>query len=98
MRPVEELFHLAQDRIEMRVLTAAPEHAARLGAMRQIYDAQLDLLAKRVVTGHGHEPYPTLFSRTIPWEEKAPRLKPARGAGGAAKREKQERTQGQEEE
>jgi hypothetical protein len=74
MKPTEELFHLAKDRIEMRNLAGDPDCAAQLDTMRRHYDAQLDRIARNVVQGHGHEPYPTLFSRTIGWEEKAPLL------------------------
>ena len=28
-------------------------------------------IKEKVVPGHGYEHYPTLFSRTIPWEQKA---------------------------
>ena len=31
---------------------------------------KLAAIAKNVVTGHGYEPYPALFSRTVPWSDK----------------------------
>ena len=42
--------------------------------MRRHYDAELTSIRAKVVKGHGHEPYPTLFSRTIAWDAKAPLL------------------------
>jgi hypothetical protein len=35
------------------------------------------------VRGHGHEAYPILFDRAIPWDEKAPLLKAKKSAGAA---------------
>ena len=43
--------------------------------MRQHYDTELAAiapnLAPNLAPGHGYENYPTLFSRTISWEQKA---------------------------
>ena len=36
---------------------------------------------RKSCTGHGYERYPTLFDRTIPWEQKEPLLKAERPAG-----------------
>jgi hypothetical protein len=38
--------------------------------MRTAYDTALAVIQEKVVQGHGYENYPTLFSRTIPWEQK----------------------------
>lgn len=76
MIPTEELFHLAQDPYEMANVATDPRHSVQLKAMRRHYDDELAAIAKNVVTGHGYEPYPALFSRTIPWGDK-PLLPPS---------------------
>ena len=43
--------------------------------MRQHYDAELAELKAKVVTGHGYEPYPVLFNRTVAWDQKASLVK-----------------------
>ncbi len=70
MTPTEELFHVGQDRYEMKNLAADPRHAQQLAAMRTMYDAQRDQLARDVITGHGYENYPILFQRGVNWAEK----------------------------
>lgn len=82
MTPTEELFHLAQDRIEMLNLANDPRRAAELAAARNAYDAELAALKAKVVKGHGHEPYPVLFDRTAGWEKKEPLLKMTEGSRG----------------
>jgi len=91
MAPTEELFHLAEDRIEMHNLADDAKHAGQLNTMRRFYDEQLDHLANNVIQGHGHETYPTLFSRTIPWEEKAPLLGTGKAKSKAAGKDAQKK-------
>jgi arylsulfatase A-like enzyme len=74
LKPVEELFPVGQDRFEMKNVAAATENAARLAAMRAIYDAELARLARGAVQDHFYEPYPVLFSRTASWQEKSRHL------------------------
>lgn len=81
MKPTEELFHLAQDRIEMTNLATNPQHSVQLATARTAYDAELAAMKAKVIKGHGHEPYPVLFDRTSPWETKEPLLKLTKGAG-----------------
>lgn len=80
MKPTEELFHVAEDRIEMATLTKDPRYAKELATMRRFYDNELAALKNRVVKTHGYPPYSILFSRTIPWAEKEPLL-PTTGKG-----------------
>ncbi len=87
MKPTEELFHLAGDRIEMRNVAADEAHAATLERMRGFYDAQLGHLARHVVAGHGYEQYPALFNRALSWEEKAPKPRPGKRKGRKATEE-----------
>lgn len=41
-----------------------------------------------VVQGHGHEKYPLLFDRGVPWEQKAGLLKPEKPAAKGKKKQK----------
>jgi len=83
MTPVEELFHVGQDRFELDLVTAQAQYERQRETMRRYYDTQLDHITRQVVQGHGYEPYPTLFDRAVVWSEKAPLLKPERGANAA---------------
>jgi arylsulfatase A-like enzyme len=74
MTPVEELFHVGQDRFELELVTAL--YGPQLQTMRQYYDAQLDHINRHVFHDHGYKPYPTLFDRSIAWSQKEPLLKP----------------------
>jgi arylsulfatase A-like enzyme len=96
MTPTEELFHFDQDRLEMKNLAGDSRYADELAKMRSAYDTELAAIASKVVTGHGYEPYPTLFDRSLPWNRKAPLLKASRGGGsdeegGAKKNRKKAR-------
>ncbi|MBL9189688.1 MAG: sulfatase [Opitutaceae bacterium] len=82
MPPTEELFHVGQDRYEMKNLATSPAHRETLATMRRHYDAELAAMKNNVVSGHGYEAYPTLFSRTIDWEKKAALLKTLKSRGG----------------
>lgn len=69
-------------------------HRETLATMRRHYDAEVAALKERVVKGHGYEAYPTLFSRTVGWEEKAAllkTLKPDAGGEGEAPGRKQKK-------
>ena len=70
MKPTEELFHLGNDRYEMTNSATDPNYASMLDTMRKHYDAQLADIAPKLAHEHGYENYPTLFSRTIPWERR----------------------------
>lgn len=89
MTPTEELFHVGQDRYEMKNLTADPHHAAQLAAMRTWYDAQRDQLTRDVITGHGYEKYPILFQRGVDWTEKTRRVGGADKKAGKKAKKKQ---------
>lgn len=75
MLPTEELFHRASDRYELTTLANDPKYSTQLAEMRRLYDSELSQMQLRVVAGHGYEPYPTLFDRTTPWDQKAMHLK-----------------------
>ncbi len=75
MKPTEELFNVGRDEYEMTNLAGDPGYRESLNAMRASYDAELAAIKSKVVKGHGYERYPMLFDRTIPWTEKASRLR-----------------------
>jgi arylsulfatase A-like enzyme len=75
LQPTEEFFDLGRDQFEMHNLANDPDCAADLAAMRRFYDAELLALRHGVVDGHGYEPYPVLFDRSVDWEQKEPLLR-----------------------
>ena len=77
MNPMEELFHLTRDPIEMQQLTVSGKNKKQLKKMRKFYDMQLDLISKNVFQGHGYMNYPVLFNRKISWNQKSPLLESA---------------------
>ena len=75
MKPTEELFNLSSDRYEMTNSVADATHAKTLAVLRGYYDRQLADIERGLAPKHGYENYPTVFSRTIPWEQKAALVK-----------------------
>lgn len=71
MKPTEELFHLGNDRYEMLNSINDPNYATTRAHMRKHYDAQLAELSHKGTQSHGYAPYPTLFNRSIAWDQKA---------------------------
>lgn len=82
MKPTEELFFLAKDRLEMANLAGDSLFAGQLAAARDAYDTELAAMKAKVIKGHGYEPYPVLLDRTAPWETKVPLLQFTKVAGG----------------
>jgi arylsulfatase A-like enzyme len=70
MNPTDELFDLAGDSYEMKNVASDTKHSGVIAMMRSHYDAELAALNAELIRGKAYEEYPTLFSRTIPWEEK----------------------------
>ena len=85
MKPTEELFHVGNDRYEMTNSVANKNYAATLAKMRAHYDIELAAIAPNLAREHGYESYPTLFSRTIPWAQKAGLIKGLKVGGGEGK-------------
>jgi arylsulfatase A-like enzyme len=86
MQPTEELFDLSSDRYEMSNSVADAAHAKTLAILREYYDKQLADIERQLARQHGYDNYPTVFSRTVPWERKAAlvnqlKLKRAGGEG-----------------
>jgi len=70
MKPVEELFHLKKDPLEMTNLAGNPEAAPMLEKMRAKYDDQLTHWTAEGVPYNGYAQYATVFDRTTPWRDK----------------------------
>jgi len=87
MEPVEEMFDLAGDPLEMTNQATDPQHAGKLAEMRQRYDRELDLWKQYAVSYNNYRPYGTLFDRNIPWQEKNYRkINHAKKAKGKARK------------
>ncbi len=72
MKPTEELYHLAQDPLEMVNLAHDTASSAQLQAMRKTYDTQVTHWAEHAVPYNNYQPYARWFDRNIPWQQKKP--------------------------
>jgi arylsulfatase A-like enzyme len=75
MMPTEELFDLSKDRYEMNNAVSDTKNSAMLATLRSYYDQQLADIERGLAREHGYDNYPTVFSRKIPWEQKAALMK-----------------------
>ncbi len=71
MKPVEELFQLDKDPLEMENLASNPEMQPVLEQMRQHYDSQLRNWVDQSVSYNGYKEFGTLFDRNVEWEAKS---------------------------
>jgi arylsulfatase A-like enzyme len=78
MQPTDELFHIGSDPIEMQNVARDPTFAGELSTMQKYYDTELAAIASKGLKIHGYEPYPKLFDRTLPWDQKASLIKKVR--------------------
>ncbi|MDF1755891.1 MAG: sulfatase [Verrucomicrobiales bacterium] len=79
MKPVEELFHLKRDPLEMTNLVSNPEAAPLLEEMRKNYDAAIRDWKEEAVPYNDYQQYGVLFDRSVPWDQKS--VKPKASAG-----------------
>ncbi len=77
MEPVEELFDMEKDRLEMHNLALSPEYKQALEMMRTEYDKELGLWKKHAVPRY--MTFAKLFDRSIPWSAKETELSAGRG-------------------
>jgi len=70
MKPMEELYNIAKDPLEMKNLASDPEMQKVLESMRAKYDKQLQIWKQEAVTYNNYQQYGILFDRTIPCEQK----------------------------
>ena len=70
MEPMEELYNLVSDPLEMKNLAKDSISFNALNSMRVKYDAELEKWKHEAVDYNNYRPYITLFDRTIPWKHK----------------------------
>ena len=70
MQPVEELFDLENDSMELKQLASDPEHATALNQMREQYDQELDKWKQHAVDYNDYQRFGTLFDRNVPISQK----------------------------
>jgi arylsulfatase A-like enzyme len=70
MKPVEELYDIANDPQEMKNLANEANVTSKLKEMRVKYDKELEKWKNEAVHYNSYQQYVTLFDRTISWEQK----------------------------
>jgi len=70
MEPVEELFDLEQDPLELRGLVTHADSASDLQIMRTIYDQELAAWKDQAVPYNDYQKYGVLFDRAVPVADK----------------------------
>ena len=70
MEPVEELFDLRKDPLELKNQVNNPEYASVRNTMREKYDQELAKWNKEAVDYNNYKPFGIFFDRTIPMEKK----------------------------
>ncbi len=68
--PTEELYHLAEDRLELTDHASNPDYQAALKKMRAAYDEALGEWRTLAVPYHNYQPFGVVFDRNIPWADK----------------------------
>ena len=63
----EELYHLAEDPLELRNLASRPEHEEALSALRSTYDRAVSAWQDEAVPYHNYRDYGRIFSRSYTW-------------------------------
>lgn len=74
MKPVEELFDIQNDPLELKNCVTDKKHFLVLNTMRKKYEEALFKWKKNSVKYNDYERYGILFDRAIPWENKIPFL------------------------
>ncbi len=70
MEPCEELYNLASDPMEMVNIANDEKSVEQLKVMREKYDMELVKWKQEAVPYNNYQKYATLFSRSIPWQQK----------------------------
>jgi len=74
MKPVEELFNVGEDRIEMKNEVDNPQFKSILKQMRKKYDGQVKKIKKDAVPFHDYDKYAIYFNRKSSISDKKPYL------------------------
>jgi len=70
MDPVEDLFFIKEDPLELKNIASIKKYAEKLEEMRKKYDSELGKWKKNAVSYNNYEIYATLFDRKLPYGEK----------------------------
>ena len=70
MKPVEELYNIKNDPLEMKNLVEDCKVQSDLKKMRAKYDNELKTWKKEAVDYNDYQQYIKLFDRSIPWDQK----------------------------
>ncbi len=77
--PVEELYHLSEDPLELTNVASAKKHEESLSDARKVYDRQVAVWKKDAVAWNNYRPFGIIFDRQMTWEAKSKAIgKPAR--------------------
>ena len=74
MKPVEELYNVGKDRLEMENEITSPKAGKVLKTMRKQYDSQVGHIKANAVPFHNYQQYSILFDRNAKSEDKKPYL------------------------
>jgi hypothetical protein len=74
MKPTEEMYHLAEDRMELVNRAVKNQHPEVLKELRGEYDKAVRSWRNDAVDYNNYEPYGDYYDRTISWSKKSDRL------------------------
>jgi arylsulfatase A-like enzyme len=95
MEPVEELFDIENDPLELTNLATSPDSIATLQEMRKRYDQELAKWQRQAVDYNDYQRYGVLFDRGVPLSEKNVG-KPKESGEGRLENQKRRRKEEQE--
>jgi arylsulfatase A-like enzyme len=96
MEPVEELFDIENDPLELTNVAASPDSTATLEEMRKRYDQELAKWKRQAVDYNDYQRYGVLFDRNVLLSEKnvgKPKESGARRLENQKRRRKEEQEQ-----
>ena len=70
LESADELYHLAEDRLELNNVLRDSDAREALAEMRKTYDAAVAAWKKESVPYHSYKQYGTIFDRHVKWAEK----------------------------
>ncbi|MEM8955103.1 MAG: sulfatase [Verrucomicrobiota bacterium] len=73
--PVEELYHLRKDPLELTNAVDNPEYESQLESLRATYDTVVADWKENAVPYNDYQKYAVLFDRNLEWSEKSNALK-----------------------
>jgi arylsulfatase A-like enzyme len=83
IEPVEELYDMQRDPLELHSEAAVPDQAQVLGRMREAYDRQLAQARASCIQANQYPAFLASADRTVPWRSKTWTAQPATRPAGA---------------